>query len=91
MVTGRRKLISFRLNDEEYDRLKSLSDACGARSLSDFVRSCVRTMLDADRGWDERLDCSVREFGQRAAGLQTLVEEMNQLLRVAQLSQKRTA
>jgi hypothetical protein len=89
MVAGRRRLISFRLTDEEYDRLRSLSAECGSRSLSDFVRSCVCTMLEADSAWDQRLDYSVREFGQRAAGLQTLVEEMSQLFRNAQFSQKR--
>jgi predicted XRE-type DNA-binding protein len=46
-------------------------------------------MLDKDEAWDQRLGCTVKEFGQQAAGLQDLVEQMNQLIRTAQLSQRR--
>lgn len=34
----RAHVVSFRLSDEEYERLEQVSRACGAHSVSDFVR-----------------------------------------------------
>jgi transposase-like protein len=35
----KRRAVIFRLNDDEYHRLKALAKEAGARSLSDFARS----------------------------------------------------
>ena len=34
----RTKLVTFRLSEEEYERLRAISAARGARSVSEFVR-----------------------------------------------------
>jgi len=39
------RLISFRLSDDEYECLHSLCSACGARSISDFLRATVRSLI----------------------------------------------
>lgn len=39
MLKKRSKIVSFRLSDEEYDLLKSVSATRGARSVSEFTRS----------------------------------------------------
>ena len=83
-MNGRRRLISFRLSDDEYDRLRSLSAEHGAPSLSDFVRSRMCAMTAAGEPWEERLDCTMKEFGKRTTGLLAVVEQMGQLLRTAQ-------
>jgi hypothetical protein len=80
----RRRLISFRLSDEEYDRLKRLSAEHGAQSLSDFVRSRMCAMTEAGEPWEQELDCTMKEFGKQTNGLLTVVEQMGHLLRTAQ-------
>ena len=87
-MNGRRRLISFRLSDDEYDRLRSLSVEHGAPSLSDFVRSRMCAMTEACEPWEEKLDCTMREFGKQTTGLLTVVEQIGHLLRTAQQGSK---
>jgi hypothetical protein len=41
VLRPRARLISFRVSDEEYERVRAVCGAHGARSLSDFVRSAI--------------------------------------------------
>jgi hypothetical protein len=41
MVKPRSRLLSFRMTGEEYDKLRTASDAQGARCLSDFARTAL--------------------------------------------------
>jgi len=88
-MNGRRRLISFRLSDDEYFRLKNLSAEHGAPSLSDFVRSTMCAMTEACEPWEEELDCTMKEFGRQTTGLRTVVEQMGHLLGTAQHSSRR--
>jgi hypothetical protein len=47
VVDPRTRLISFRLSEREYARLQALCVDQGARSLADFVRSCVCSTLES--------------------------------------------
>ena len=86
VATGRRRLISFRLTDAEYDGLKQLSQVYGANSLSDFVRSNVCAMLAKREPWEEEVALTLRQFGQQAAELHGLVEQLCHLLKNAKLN-----
>lgn len=88
---GRRRLISFRLTDEEYTQLKLLSAEHGAQSLSDFVRSNVCAMLETRESWQDDLTRAMREFWRQASGLHALVEQLGQLLRGAERMQRRAS
>ena len=46
----RSRIVSFRLSEEEYDSLKSISELSGARSVSDFTRSvaCQNNDINKD-------------------------------------------
>ena len=80
-MVQRKRLISFRLSEDEYEGLRRLSDEHGARSLSDFVRSNVCVMLSAPKPWEEDLEYTVREFGRQASQLNGLVDQLGHLLR----------
>jgi hypothetical protein len=80
-VLQRRRLISFRLSEDEYAGLKRLCDEHGARSLSDFVRANVCIMLNAPKAWEEDVEITVREFGRQALQLNGLVDQLGYLLR----------
>ena len=48
----RSRTVSFRLSEEEYNSLKSISEASGARNVSDFTRSAA--FQNHDRSAEER-------------------------------------
>jgi hypothetical protein len=48
ILNPRSRLITFRVADWEYEALRSISLASGARSLSEFIRSTVCCLLDSD-------------------------------------------
>ncbi len=45
----RRRLVNFRVSEQEYVRLKALSRECGARSFSEFLRSSVIWLIENGR------------------------------------------
>jgi hypothetical protein len=87
---SRRRLISFRLSEQEYEGLQRLCAAQGARSLSDFVRSSVCMMLQTREPLEEEVACTVREFGRRADELHNLIEQLSHLLRMAHSPTRKT-
>ncbi len=75
----RNRIVSFRLSDEEYDRLEQISRAHGAHSVSDFVRITTHHAIagsgqELARGWmkvntvEDRIDALQQELN-RLAGL----------------------
>jgi hypothetical protein len=78
---SRRRLISFRLTEEEYAALRRLSAEQGAQSLSDFVRSRVCAILASRESWEDELGNAMRDFAHQAVGFHDLVERLGQLLR----------
>ncbi len=46
VVNPRTRLISFRVSEHEYARLRTLSNVQGAHSLADFIRASVCFMMD---------------------------------------------
>ena len=59
----RTKLVTFRLSEEEYEHLRSVSEARGARNVSEFVRCSLGWMLE---NCDRRLWEVVVPSGHRA-------------------------
>jgi len=88
-VPSRRRLISFRLSDSEYEQLRNLCEASGRGTLSDFVRSILIAMLSGRDEWDKEVDNFLSELNQRSLDLQSLAAKLNLLLRNAQFAQKR--
>jgi HPt (histidine-containing phosphotransfer) domain-containing protein len=81
MLKRRSRIVSFRLSDEEYKSLKSVSASCGARSVSEFTRS-VACHVNAGGNGDaaERLEDSLRTLNEKMEMLdrriQTLADEL---------------
>ena len=48
VLKPRIRLTTFRLSEEEYERLKAVAGAEGARSLSDFVRSGICWLVSSN-------------------------------------------
>lgn len=76
ILKPRTKLISFRLSEEEYEKLQGACVAEGARSISEFARAALQRSVGADNNHSN---------GQRTAsfgpGAQELVDTMRELSR----------
>ena len=89
ILKRRTKLVSFRLSDEEYERLQGACAAEGARSLSEFARSAlqrtvqVQTVVSdleapdgAGYGAKELID-TMRELNRQLGQLVVLAQSAN--------------
>jgi hypothetical protein len=52
MHNPRNRLVSLRMTDEEYDRLRGASEGQGARSVSEFARSLLLSTSHSSSGAD---------------------------------------
>jgi|SRR5690348_12857562 transcriptional regulator GlxA family with amidase domain len=59
VLKRRSRMVSFRLSDEEYEGLKHICIAVGARSLSDVARDAVHRLLgsaaEPKTNWESQL------------------------------------
>ena len=75
-------MLSIRLSEDEYERLKELCVAEGARSISDLTRSAVQRMLYPAHGEPgvhlvermQQLDGMVRVLNREVQRLSSLVD-----------------
>ena len=60
MNKKRSRIVSFRLSQEEYDSLKSVSATRGARSVSDFTRSVAFQGNNRSKGGMDTIEETLR-------------------------------
>ena len=72
----RNRIVVFRLSEEEYNSLRSACDAAGGRTLSDFTRSELLTLVQtADAG--SGIERKFGEIDRKLNALQTLVKHVS--------------
>lgn len=76
----RGNLVNFRLTDEEYEKLKLASSACGAHSLSDFVRGAVLGSVKSSIDGRSPGSDGVSNLEVRISDLQTTIRHLAGLL-----------
>lgn len=92
VLRPRNRIITFRVGEEEFERLKNLSVAEGARSLSDFARAAVYNavpMRAADN--NTGLDAHVRKLDGKVEELERLVGELADQIGYGRLRKKAEA
>jgi len=75
-IYKRSTLVNFRLTVEEYEKLKLASSACGAHSLSDFVRGAVLRSVKSANG----VSSHSPDLEGRITDLQTTIRQLTGLL-----------
>jgi hypothetical protein len=75
VVKRRSKLVSFRVSDEEYEKLQGACMAEGARSISEFARSALQRTV---RIQNNALDSHKDSFG---SGTKELIDTMREINR----------
>jgi len=82
----RAKMVSIRLSDDEYRRIKEMTEAQGARSVSDVARSAMHLMLaNYEAGTDATIEARVQELDGR---LTVLGDEVQRLSRIVSANGK---
>ena len=72
----RSRIVSFRLSDEEYDCLKSVSATRGARSVSEYTRSVACQSDDNS----SKLDSMLRNLNDAVAALDRSIDRLNEIV-----------
>ena len=68
----RSRVVSFRLSDGEYESLKRVSLAEGARSISDYARVALCRLLGAPRGsGGDGIEAKVLQLDEQMQALQS--------------------
>ena len=76
LLKRRTKLVSFRLSDEEYEKLRVACVAEGARSISEFARSALQRSV-----WSQSQSFDVAMAEPVGSGTRELIDTMRELNR----------
>ena len=81
MIKRRTKMVSIRLLDDEYQRLKELCEVKGARSVSDLARDAMFRMLAPPvESIHQDLEDRVRSLDRKVARLGEQMEQIESRL-----------
>jgi hypothetical protein len=73
----RNRIVVFRLSQDEYDRLRAACDAAGGRTLSDFTRSELLTLVQSDNG-GSIIERKFVEIDRKLSVLQTMIKQVSE-------------
>jgi hypothetical protein len=80
LLKSRNRLVSFRLSAEEYDALKQVCIASGARSISDFARESVLHGIETRRGGRAFLGDDLATLSFRLEELDSALKNLSDLI-----------
>ena len=86
VLKRRSRMVSFRLSEEEYEGLKHICIAVGARSLSDVARDAVKQMIENGSSPRRDLSAELELLTQRMEALDHEVKRLAHLLDQTSLS-----
>jgi hypothetical protein len=75
ILKRRSRIVSFRLSDDEYDSLKSVSTTRGARSVSEFTRAVA-----CNANEPEKIETTLRSLDERMALLDRRLQILTDVL-----------
>ncbi|MCX6619757.1 MAG: hypothetical protein NTY38_01495 [Acidobacteria bacterium] len=73
------RMITIRLTEEEFERVRAVSESSGAHSISDFARSAIHALLQNHNGAPLRPDSLELRFSSVYARLRALEERFEEL------------
>ena len=81
ILKPRNRIVTFRVAEDEFEHLKNLSVAEGARSLSDYARAAVCNRPNGRSAAREvELDARVRKLDGKVDELDRAIKELTQLI-----------
>ncbi len=76
----RSRMISFRLSEDEYERLKQNSLAGGARSVSDYARLVLSDLMAGRLATDHRAETRIEEIDRRIDELRSELKRLSEVV-----------
>ena len=77
----RAKMVSIRLSEDEYRRIKEMTEAQGARSVSDVARSAMHLMLaNYEAGTEATMEARMQEMDGRLNELGDEIQRLSRLV-----------
>ena len=77
----RAKMVSIRLSEDEYRRIKEMTEAQGARSVSDVARSAMHLMLaNYEAGTEATMEARMQEMDGRLTELGDEIQRLSRLV-----------
>ena len=73
----RNRIVVFRLSQDEYDRLRAACNAAGGRTLSDFTRSELLTLVQTGDG-GSIIERKFVEIDRKLSALQTMIKQVSE-------------
>ena len=80
MVNHKSKMVSFRLSDEEYTRMREHCTLIGVTSLSEMARVAMERLIESQDGHGEAIREQVRTLRNRIRDLSSEVERISHLV-----------
>ncbi len=75
-VDPRRRMMSLRLSEIEYEALKAQCDKCGARNVSELARLALQRILEAPVDLPGNLPARLADLDDRVQALESLVSRI---------------
>ena len=85
MIRTRKRLLTFRVTEDEFEHLRTVAEQCGSRCLSDYLREAVlrashRTTNGAATAFDDgaaavRITRQLQNFEQRVNHLESRLDD----------------
>jgi hypothetical protein len=76
----RTRIVSFRVSEEEYENLKTLSRDCGARSVSDFARLITQQQLGGEFAFTGFMGTALEKLKRKVRHLDTEIRQLGRLV-----------
>jgi hypothetical protein len=82
VLVKRSKMVSVRLSHDEFEELKEVCEALGARSISDLARTAMHRLMNSGHTAEvSGLEAQVNMLGEKVARLQRELAELRGLVR----------
>ena len=80
MVNQKNKMVSFRLSDEEYSRMREHCALIGVQSLSEMARVAMQRLIEAQNADGETIYVQVRHLRSKIQDLSSEVERISHIV-----------
>ena len=80
VLKPRRRLIGFRLSDDEFEALQSAYACAKARNMTDFMRSVVLRTENMPEGSQQTLQRQILNLGHKVSALESRIAKALNLL-----------
>lgn len=76
LFNKRSKMVSIRLSDEEFRRLREMCETTGARSISDLAREAMHRLVDMPKNGHAPVETRLELLDQKVTNLQARLDKL---------------